>query len=288
MPRVPFSPDRELEELRSYLGDEYDPSLAPRFLDLVDEELERVGDEAELYRTSRAYLYNLTLFAISGTKLPYLRTLRSLVPPPARLLDYGCGIGSDGMALIEAGYEVAFADFDNPSVEYLRWRLRQRGLEASIYDIERDEIPTGFDAAYAFDVIEHVTEPVAFLRRLESVADLVCVNLLESSPEETVLHHELPIEGLLERAARAGIRRYRRMHHGASHLVLYKGDKPGTRARPGSRLRLWAGHLISPLSGLLGRDRPGRQESAAIATVRALLAQEAGLKPAAGRGSATG
>ena len=77
------------------------------------------------------------------------------MPPGSRLLDYGCGIGSDGLMLLEAGYRVEFADFDNPSTEYLRWRLEQRGFDAPVHDLDKD-VPDGFDAAYAFDVIEHV------------------------------------------------------------------------------------------------------------------------------------
>ena len=47
------------------------------------ERVERLADEAAFYRTSEGYLYNLTAFAMSGTKLPYLQTLIGLVPPPA-------------------------------------------------------------------------------------------------------------------------------------------------------------------------------------------------------------
>src|SRR5437868_4383767 len=133
MPRPSVDPDRELAELEEYLGDDFDMSRIEHWEEAVDEELAQVGgDETELYRTSQMYLYNLTVFAMSRTKEPYVGDLTDLVKPGARILDYGCGIGSDGLALLEAGYEVGFADFANPSVEYLRWRLRKRGLEAPI------------------------------------------------------------------------------------------------------------------------------------------------------------
>lgn len=282
MKSLPFRPQQEIEELRAYLGDSYDPTLAPRFLDLVDEELEQVGDEARLYRTSQAYLYNLTLFAISGTKLPYMRALTSLVPPPARLLDYGCGIGSDGLMLLEAGYEVHFADFRNPSVEYLRWRLRRRGLEAPIYDVERDHLPRGLDAAYAFDVVEHLDDPLATLTALESAASLVCVNLLESEPGDSKLHHELPIATIKRHAVMAGLRRYRLLHRGVAHLLIYRGGPPSPRPPVASLLRLLAGSSLSPFLRRLGLDRPRRGEAAAIAAVSQRLASEAGLRPTLG------
>ena len=109
---------------------------------------------------------------MSETKLPYLRLITRHLPPGTSVLDYGCGIGSDGLILLEAGYRVEFADFDNPSAAYLRWRLDRRGLDAPVHDLDR-EVPGGFDLAYALDVIEHVDDPFAFCAELERRARLV-------------------------------------------------------------------------------------------------------------------
>ncbi len=220
-----FDPAREEAELRAYLGDRYSRDRLERNQELLDTELARAGDEAALYRTSEAYLYNLTVFAMSATKLPYLEALVRAVPPGARILDYGCGIGSDGLLLLEAGYRVEFADFANPSTAYLRWRLERRSLHAPIHDLDGD-VPGGFDAAYAYDVIEHVPDPGALLRELESRAVLVEVNLLEFEPNEQELHYELPIRGMLRHVARRRLERYRILH-GSSHLVLYRPQEVG-------------------------------------------------------------
>src|SRR3954464_14280618 len=176
MPAPRVDPERELDELREYLGAEYDESHLRRWQEVVDEELDAAGDEATLYRTSRMYLYNLTVFAMSRTKEPYLRDLTDLVPPGSRVLDYGCGIGSDGLLLLEAGYQVGFADYANPSTEYLRWRLRKRGFDAPVYDLDSSPPQPGWDAACSFDVIEHVDDPFVFLATLERLARLVVVN----------------------------------------------------------------------------------------------------------------
>jgi len=233
MPRIAVDPERELEELKEYLGDSYDHARLQRYEQAVDEELADVGDEATLYRTSQMYLYNLTAFAMSGTKAPYLEDLRRHVLPGARILDYGCGIGSDGLLLLEAGYDVGFADFANPSSEYLRWRLRKRGLEAPVYDLDSAPPPPGWDAAYSFDVIEHVEDPFGFLARLERLARLVVVNFLTPVPDEPDVHHELPVAALLDHAAGRRLRRYR-VYHRRSHLVLYesrRGSRLAGRAR---------------------------------------------------------
>ena len=237
--------DRELRELREYLGDEYDEAKLVRYEETVVEEYREVGDEQSFYRTSQGYLYDLSAFAASGTKHPYLERLTAAVPPPARLLDYGCGIGSDGLLLLEAGYDVEFADFDNPSVAYLRWRLERRGLEAPIHDLDRDTVPEGFDAAYSFDVIEHVEDPGAFLDELERRAGLVAVNLLEEEEDDLPIHHPLPIADLRRRAARGRIVHYGRYHNRRSHLLLYRPPPAGLADRLRSRVKIARGMLGS-------------------------------------------
>lgn len=243
-----LDPDRERAELQAYLGDDYDQRRLESYDEQLEEELREIGDEAALYRESQGYLYNLTAFAMTGTKLPYLEELRRAVPPGSRLLDYGCGIGSDGLMLLEAGYDVSFADFDNPSTRYLRWRLERRGLGAPIYDLDREQPPAGFDLAYSFDVIEHVDDPFAFLENLEQAADRVLVNFLEPEPGETELHHELPVKRLLAHAASRRLLRYRLLH-GRSHLVLYGAGPAGGLARIRARAELARGRLAAAREG---------------------------------------
>ena len=244
-PDLDFSPAREEAELAGYLGDAYRRRDLEQYQRTLADEFAGCGDEASFYRTSRGYLYNLTAFAMTGTKLPYVDELMRLVEPGARLLDYGCGIGSDGLMLLEAGYRVEFADFDNPSVEYLRWRLANRGLEAPIHDLDKG-VPGGFDAAYSFDVIEHVQDPFEFLVEMERRGDIVLVNLLEPEPHEQEIHHDLPIPEILQHAASLGLISYR-VHHGSSHLVGYSSRPLHRWARLRGRSRLARERLFSSL-----------------------------------------
>ena len=115
MAALELSAAREQAELEEYLGAGFELRRLQDYERELEREFAGYADERAFYRESEAYLYNLTAFAMTQTKLPYLRELVRLVAPGARLLDYGCGIGSDGLALLEAGYRVEFADFDNPS-----------------------------------------------------------------------------------------------------------------------------------------------------------------------------
>ena len=234
--------ERDLEELRAYLGEDYDQAKLVHSSRMVDEEAAAAGDEAGFYRTSELYLYDLTRFAMSGTKGPYRQVLCSLLTPRARVLDYGCGIGSDGLRLLDAGYRVSFADFESPSTRYLRWRLSRRNLEAEVHDLDA-HVPGGFDAAFSFDVIEHVDDPFAFLAELERRAAIIVVNLLEAVPEDTELHRPLPIGAILAHATDRGLLRYRR-YYGRSHLIAYRSARAsGGAARLGSRVERVMGSL---------------------------------------------
>ncbi len=244
-PPLTHDPEAEEADLRAYLGESYDRGRLERYQEELDAEVASIGDEGQLYRTSEAYLYNLTVFAMSATKLPYLQALTDRVPPGSRLLEYGCGIGSDGLMLLEAGYRVEFADFDNPSTAYLRWRLEQRSLEAPVHDLDR-QVPGGFDAAFAFDVIEHVPDPYAFLREMERRAALVEVNLLEFDAHEQELHYELPIRDLLRYGARRKRELYR-VFHGTSHLLGYRPEPAPMPRRLRNLAMLSAGRLRGKL-----------------------------------------
>jgi len=238
MAALELSPAREQAELEEYLGRSFELRRLQQYELELEREYADCGDEEAFYRGSEAYLYNLTAFAMTQTKLPYLRELVRLIEPGARVLDYGCGIGSDGLALLEAGFEVEFADFDNPSTAYLRWRLARRELSAPVWDLDV-EVPGDFDAAYAFDVIEHVDDPFGFLGELETRADLVLVNLLEPGPaeREPASHRELPIAALAGHAAHSGLRSYRILH-GRSHLVAYEPGRATALGRLRGRLAI--------------------------------------------------
>jgi 2-polyprenyl-3-methyl-5-hydroxy-6-metoxy-1,4-benzoquinol methylase len=224
-----------LDELREYLGPDFDEERLVHHSHHVEAQEALVQDEVAFYRTTDTYLYDLTAFALWDTKVPYFEDLRAIVAPGARLLDYGCGIGTDGLRLVDEGYRVAFADFDNPSIAYLKWRLDRRGLAAptaEIYDVD-GFVPAGFDAVYSFDVIEHVDDPFAFLAQLEQRAPIVAVNFLEPDPCDVHLHRALPVGALLDHAEAKGLLRYRK-YHGRSHVVIYRSQ---TEAGPAAKAR---------------------------------------------------
>ena len=56
------------------------------------------------------------------------------------MLDYGCGVGSDGIKFAEMGYDVAFADYPSECTRFLEWRLRVlRESSAPLYSLDAIE-----------------------------------------------------------------------------------------------------------------------------------------------------
>ena len=94
-----------------------------------------VGDEHAFYRSSEAYLYNLTAFAMTGTKLPYLQTLVAASRRAPACSTTAAASAATACCCSRLGFEVEFADFANPSTEYLRWRLPSAASSAPIHDL---------------------------------------------------------------------------------------------------------------------------------------------------------
>jgi SAM-dependent methyltransferase len=91
--------------------------------------------------------------------------LASRVPPPARVLDVGCGAG-DFLAVAKAlGYEAEGIDISEASAKI----CRSRGLNARSGNFLTERFSTKFDLITMWDVVEHLREPAAFLDRARSL-----------------------------------------------------------------------------------------------------------------------
>ncbi len=126
------------------------------------DELDAAPDEEALYRSSKM----LPLRPHRVRDVARRRRRTSTCSPgtsrPARSCwTTAAGSAPTGSPCSRPATTCTFADFDNPSTAYLRWRLRPpRPASARSYDIDRERPAGGFDLAYAFDVIEHVAGPV--------------------------------------------------------------------------------------------------------------------------------
>ncbi len=185
------------EELRAYLAERGEELSAS---DLVGEwkaKERRSPEEIEgFYRETTAYLFDLTEWH-SGKRYPYADIIGDFAAKHGcrRLLDFGCGIGADGLRLIERGFEVSFCDFRNASTEYLAWRLKQRGWDAKIYYAGEDELPAN-DLTFAVDVIEHLVDAPRTIGDLASRARAMVYHV-----PITLQQHRYPMHFPVDRRA---------------------------------------------------------------------------------------
>jgi SAM-dependent methyltransferase len=113
----------------------------------------------ELGERTRAHPWWQARASLTAALLKRLQVL-----PPARVLDAGCGWGVTLDALEARGYRVDGLDISRPALERLD-RPDRRLIEA---DLQADlpEVEPLYDAVLALDVIEHLDDDRAAVRRL--------------------------------------------------------------------------------------------------------------------------
>lgn len=175
-----------IEDLYSYLretGEEFKPEWAGGHDETVQKEFDvflQSGKTAEqFYRESQTLLYHLIWFGEDQWKIPYRRIIRENFAPPASLLEFGCGVGTDGIQFAESGYKVAFTDYPSECTKFLEWRLKLHEINAQFYPF--DEYRDKADLVFAFDVIERVPDPKVLLQTIERLGKCVAVNFLTNA-----------------------------------------------------------------------------------------------------------
>ena len=92
---------------------------------------------------------------------------RHLGPPPCRVLDVGCGLGSYGRSLLTDGYAWLGAEVDAAECAALaRLGLPHRHVDGRTLPFA----DASFDAAVCLEVLEHLDDPAAVLREIHRVA----------------------------------------------------------------------------------------------------------------------
>jgi len=163
-----------IREVKEYLGEEFkvytDTSwaIAKAWNKINPKSNEEIAD---FYRNNNDYILNLLIWHESGDRGLDDDYLKGLVEKYDihSVLDFGCGIGTDGLRFLELGTSVSFADFECPSVDFLRWRLKKRkiGEKAQILNVDTLKKYPKADMFWAIDVLEHMPNPLEIFDNLD-------------------------------------------------------------------------------------------------------------------------
>lgn len=124
----------------------------------------RTPDEVkEFYRSTQSYVFehvwwhatDPTTNSINVELLNYARKLGA-----NRYLDFGSGVGANAILFARQGFNVTLADVSPAMLDFARWRLQRRGIEAEFIDLNHKPLPDDrFDFVTAVDVFEHLPKP---------------------------------------------------------------------------------------------------------------------------------
>jgi glycosyltransferase involved in cell wall biosynthesis/SAM-dependent methyltransferase len=100
----------------------------------------------------------------------FVQSVQRALPPPARVLDFGCGPGNISLALAQLGYEVLGLDGASGMIRVGRERsvqLQTQTVRFEQVDSERFDPAVGpFDAVVCSSVLEYVEDDLGLLKRL--------------------------------------------------------------------------------------------------------------------------
>ncbi len=92
-----------------------------------------------------------------------------------RVLELGCGMGTDAVKFAEAGAEVVCVDLTNAAIDLCKKNFEARGLKAEFYCGNIEELDTflpasykeSFDLVYSFGVIHHTPTPSNVIQQVK-------------------------------------------------------------------------------------------------------------------------
>ena len=109
-----------------------------------------------------------------------------------RVLEYGCGTSTHGIACAQRGCEVHAVDVSDKMIEISKKRYKLRDLSVIIHGPDADLPDNYFDVILCTDVLEHVPDPVSLLHKFIRCMKIGGVAHLHCSKMKNYIKGHLP------------------------------------------------------------------------------------------------
>lgn len=195
--------------------------------------------------------------------------MQLLPPPPARILDIGCGTGWTSLFLGRRGYDVTGVDISGDMVQAAEFLRCEEGLEnVQFREADYESLPfdAEFDAALFYDSLHHAVEEVQAVQCAHRAlsAGGVCITSEPGRGHSAEPHtqaavarfgiteKDMPPNRIITAGRKVGFRSFRVFPH-ASTLVQVAYHKRDASAEWASPRRFLSAHRLARFVKLISR-----------------------------------
>jgi SAM-dependent methyltransferase len=113
--------------------------------------------------------------------------------PGNKVLEFGCGSSTHGIACAQRGCEVTIVDVSPKMLNWATSRYASRGLNVKVHPIDKELPKKYFDTVICSDVLEHVPNPGAVLKRFVQAMKIGAVVHLHVALVPNLAKGHLPV-----------------------------------------------------------------------------------------------
>ena len=104
----------------------------------------------EFYKKCENYIFDLAEWHEHSAyqkkwDLDLIKIVKTINPMAKTVLDYGCGIGSNGFLFHEAGFDVTLVDLESFSLDFTGFLIKKYNLSINVIKIDKEDIKDKFD-----------------------------------------------------------------------------------------------------------------------------------------------